>query len=212
MACAKHPLAGGRAGPCPVCLLEQALGGSHVVAPPRHLTVCLPLGITGAASVYLVRQEAPTAALLRLKTYHREAPADYLNRFGTLRERLNRDLDSAVVVPLAASVDGVGRPSVLSEFRRGVPVLDAVNSGAVPSDVAVSLIFAVAGVLEDAHARGLAHGSLVSGNVLVRPDVDAVFLVDFGLAALLVPELAPGVMISRDRTALATLIEAVRSL
>lgn len=212
MACAKHPLADRGGGPCPVCLLEQALGPHDVVAPPRHLTVCLPLGITGAASVYLVRQEVPSTGLLRLKTFNRAAPADYLDRFGALRERLSRDQDAAVVVPLAASVDGVGRPSVLSEFRRGVPVLDAVRSGAVPSHIAVSLVSAVAGVLEQTHAWGLAHGSLVSGNVLVRPDTTAAFLVDFGLAALLVPELAPAVMISRDHTALATLIDAIRSL
>ena len=211
MACAKHPLAGGRGGPCPVCLLEQALGAPEAAALPRHLTVCLPLGVTGAGSVYLVRQETPPA-LLRLKTYNREAPADYLDRFGTLRDHLNRDLDTATVVPLAASVDGVGRPSVLSEFRRGVPVLDAVKSGAVPSHVAVALVSAVAGVLEQTHARDLAHGSLVSGNLLVRPDLMAIVLVDFGLAALLGPELSPGVMMSRDRTALATLTDAVRSL
>ena len=135
MSCEKHPLAAARDGRCPVCLLEAALA-PDVIVPSRRLTVHLPLASTRAGSVYLVRQEAPTPGLLRLKTWHRVAPGDFLDRFHALRLGLEGADETAIVSPLAASVDAGGWPSVVTEFRRGVPVGDAVRSGALPRQAA----------------------------------------------------------------------------
>jgi serine/threonine protein kinase len=195
-----------------VCLLEQALAVREAAAEPRHLTICVPLGATGAATVYLVRQEAPSSGLLRLKAFHRTAPSDYLDRFRELRQDLGALSEPAIVTPLAASVDACGRPSVLSQFLRGVPVVDAVRSGALAPRPAAVLVEAMADVMARAHGRGLAHGSLVSGNVLVGPDLASALLLDFGLSALLVPALPLAVMASRDQAELAVLLDAVRAL
>ena len=53
-------------------------------------------------------------------------------------------------------------------------------------------------VLRRMHARGLAHGSIVTGNVIVRPDLTAAFLLDFGLSALLRPRSSPAATASED--------------
>ena len=191
-----------------MCLLEEALG-PDIDAPARRLIVHLPLAQTPSGSVFLVRQETPSTGLLRLKTWHRTAPADYLVRFHDLREALIDAAESTIVAPLAVSVAADGRPSVLTEFRRGVPVLAAVASGAVSARAAAGLLGPVRDVLCRVRANGLAHGSIVSGNVMVRPDLKAAFLVDFGLSALLRPHPDPSALASEDDAALDALIEAL---
>jgi serine/threonine protein kinase len=210
MACEKHPLAAARNGLCPVCLLQAALA-PDVDVPARRLTVHLPLGLTRAGAVYLVRQEAPTAGLLRLKTWHRTAPADFLERFYELQEGLARADEMAIVSPLAASIDAGGWPSVLTEFRRGVPVGDAVKSGALSSHAAAGLLEPLRDVLHRTHAHGLAHGAIVGGNVIVRPDLTAAFLIDFGLSALVHPPLAPARRASTDEAALDALTATLQA-
>jgi len=193
-----------------VCLLEEALSPDQS-APPRRLTVHLPLGLTRSSSVFLVRQDAPSAGLLRLKTWHRAAPSDYLDRFYQLQQALAQAAETALVAPLAVSVDASGWPSVLTEFRRGVPVLEAVQSGALTARTAADAAGPVRDVLRRMHARGLAHGSIVQGNVIVRPDRTAAFLLDFGLSALLRPQSSPAAGASDDDEALDALLEKLSS-
>lgn len=221
MSCRKHPLATGD-GLCPVCLLEEALASP--LLPPdewawpgedvhqgliRRLTVELPLGATTAGSVFLVRQEAPDGGLLRLKTWHRAAPDEFLDRFAALQQALAAAGESSIVPPLAACVDGGGRPSVLSDFRQGVPIVDAVGSGALAPRAAVELIGALDDVVRRMHRRGLAHGSLGPGNVMVAPGMDAAFLLDFGLSALVGTPAPLADTVAGDCTHLRLLSEAL---
>ena len=210
MACRKHPLASPRGGLCPACLLEEALSPDQAT-PPRRLTVHLPLGLTRSSSVFLVRQDAPSAGLLRLKTWHRAAPPDYLDRFYQLQEALAQAAETALVAPLAVSLDASGWPSVLTDFRRGVPVLEAVRSGALTARTAAEIAGPVRDLMHRMHLRGLAHGSIVHGNVIVRPDRTAAFLLDFGLSALLRPPSSPAARASEDDEALDALLEAISS-
>jgi hypothetical protein len=209
MACRKHPSGAQRGGRCQACLLEEALAPAGNTAPPRRLTIHLPLGLSASTSVFLVRQDTPTVALLRLKTWHLPAPLDYLDRFGDLQARLTAGGEAAVVVPLAACVDCSGWPSVLSEFRRGIPVQNAVRSGALTSSAARALLGPLRDVMARLRERGLAHGSMVPGNVLVRPDLSAVFLLDFGLSALLTAPAAPIETADRDLVILGALAESL---
>ena len=58
-------------------------------------------------------------------------------------------------------------------------------------------------ILDTAHQRGLAHGSVVQGNVFsARPD-GAPYLLDFGLAVLLSGPSAPSDWAAADRDGLA---------
>jgi serine/threonine protein kinase len=205
MACEKHPLASPRGGWCPVCLLEEALLPDKVESP-RRLVVQLPLGLTSSGSVFLVRQEAPAAGLLRLKIWHRQATPDFLDRFNELRQALAQAAETEIVAPIAGSLDTDGCPSVLTEFRRGVPLLQAVASGALSRRAAADLAGPVREVLGRMHARRLAHGSIVAGNLIVRPDLTAISLLDFGLSALQHPPSSPAAAASEDDEALDALI------
>ena len=208
MPCRFHARATGE-GHCPICLLEAALASPRegsdgwvwaseddADSPVRRLTIQVPLGATSGGAVYLVRQHAPAGALLRLKTWRQAAPADFLDRFARLQQDLARASEPSLVAPLAASVDAAGRPYVLSDFRQGVPVLQAVRSGALTDDAAARLTGSVREVLTRLHAQGLAHGSIVPGNVMVQSG--AWFLVDFGLSALLGSAPDVSQLIARD--------------
>jgi len=160
-----------------VCLLEQAL------APPtvRDLIIQVPLGHSADASVFLVRQAAPSPALLRLKVWRRAAPAGFLEAVAELARILDDLAEPEVVPPLTACLDAIGRPVVLSAFRQGLPMLHAVQSGALEPAVAMILLDSLASTLGRCHAVDVAHGSVVPGNVMTSPDGAAAFLVDFGL-------------------------------
>ena len=204
MPCSRHALACGPGGLCPVCLLEQAL------APPtvRDLIIQVPLGHSADASVFLVRQDAPSPALLRLKVWRRPAHAGFLEAVTELTRILEELAEPEIVPPLTACLDATGCPAVLSAFKQGLPVLHAVHSGALTPAAAIGLLESVASALRRCHAVDFAHGSLVPGNVMASPDGTAAFLVDFGLGPLL-RGASPG-SAAADAAGLAALAAAVR--
>ncbi len=71
--------------------------------------------------------------------------------------------DGGIDPPLAAGLDSAGRPSVLTEFRQGLPILDRVRSGALGQEAAVTLLQPLVALTRAAHERGLVHGSIVPG-------------------------------------------------
>ena len=194
--CARHPDAVAHGGHCPACLLEHALaipaGGEA-----SSLTIQLPLGSSASSSVWLVRDESsPEGRMLRLKTWRTPAPEDFLTRVTGLQARLDDWGHPCIPRVLASWLDETGCPAVLSEFRQGVPILDAVSSGALDPMRAQGLLSALADVLRAAHALGLAHGSIGGGNVVVRAGDEAAGLLDFGMHAIFSP--------SRDQASLAS--------
>jgi len=150
----------------------------------RHLTIQMPLGESASASVFLVRGEYPALQFLRLKTWRRPAAPGFLARFQQLQKQLEGWDCEAIVPPLAASIDATGCPSVLSGFRQGVPIVDRVKSGRLNPEDACARLTLLVELMHRAHARGLVHGSIVPGNVIIPPDSAAACLLDFGLAPL----------------------------
>jgi serine/threonine protein kinase len=63
-----------------------------------------------------------------------------------------------------------------------------------------------------AHARGLAHGSIVAGNVIIPPDTSAACLLDFGLAALFTVPGGQVAFASGDIAGFAALARTIRDL
>ena len=225
MACVRHPSAAAHGPYCAACLLEEALAtGSDGVANPtstpakRHdpetgqLTVLLPLGVSASASIFLVRVHSRPSRLLRLKAWRAAAPPDFIPRFHELRARLDDWTDRPIDPPIAASMDAEGRPSVLSEFRQGIPILDAVRSGTVDRPDALARLASLAELTRSAHRRGLIHGSIVGGNVIVQPSAPGAWLLDFGLAALLMIRGDSGPLASADIAGFARLAQAVREM
>lgn len=194
--CARHPQAVAHAGHCPACLLEHALATAAGPDETSLLTIQLPLGRSDSTSVWLVRDESsPDVRMLRLKTWRAPAPADFLTRVTELQERLDDWGHPRVPRVLASWLDDTGCPAVLSEFRQGVPILDAVTAGTLDFLREQAVLSALRDVLSAAHARGLAHGSIGTGNVVVRSGATEADLLDFGMHVARSP--------SRDDTCLA---------
>jgi aminoglycoside phosphotransferase (APT) family kinase protein len=208
--CARHPHAAAHAGHCPACLLEHALATAAGPPGTSILTIQLPLGASAATSVWLVRDESSSEGrMFRLKTWRTPAPADFLPRVTELQARLNDWGHPRVPRVVACWLDAAGTPAVLSEFRQGVPVLDAVTSGALDSARAQALLAALLDVLRAAHARGLAHGSIGSGNVIVRSGDEAADLLDFGMHFVISPSPDRASLALIDRERLASLEHSV---
>ena len=185
-------------GLCAACLFEDALPPATPLsaAGSSHFTIQMPLGQSATSSVFLVKSEGPPPRLLRLKTWRMPAAAGFLGRFRQLQAELAswavEDLDR----PIAASLDATGCPSVLTGFRQGVPILDRVRSGRLDREEAIALLAPLVALARKAHARGLVHGSIVAGNVIVDGESGRARLLDFGLTPL--------VASAEDRLALAS--------
>jgi serine/threonine protein kinase len=191
-------------------MLEAALAAPARMAElAGTFTVHVPLGQTGATSVFLVRDEGSVGRLLRLKVWRSRAPDDFLRRFGELQQQLADWRHPIVALPVAAYVDAEGRPAVLTEFRQGVPISDSVRSGLDPRQALVSLRPLIEAV-RTAHSSGLVHGSLVAGNIIVHPRTRMAHLLDFGLAAVVSAVTDRPAPVASDRDRLAALVRTLR--
>jgi serine/threonine protein kinase len=135
--------------------------------------------------VFLVRGGPPWQRLLRMKQWRTQVTLGFLEAFDELKLKLEAWREPAIVMPVTAWVDAAGLPSVLTEFRQGVPLLQLVSSGRLNTQAADAALQQLRDVIGAAHARSLAHGSIVAGNVFVGAAAPTAYLLDFGLAALL---------------------------
>lgn len=211
MHCDRHPLAASHGAFCPACLLEAALASTVGTGDPdAAFTVHLPLGESASASVFLVRDAGPAGRLLRLKVWRSPAPRDFLARFRELQQRLGDWRHARVALPLAAFVDAAGRPAVVTEFRQGIPIMEAVGAGVLTPRQALATLRPLVEVVRLAHARGLVHGSMVAGNVIAHPVTGVAHLLDFGLTPVASPVTDRFPHASDDRDGLAALVRALR--
>jgi len=187
MTCGRHPRAAIHRGFCAACLLEDAIVDvpQERSADEKRLMLQLALGKTTSTCVFLVKSEGPPARLLRLKIWRRQAGSGFLVRFDRLQRALDAWAAQDVDRPLAARLDATGCPSVLTEFSRGVPILDRVRSGRLDPHEAVDRLAPLIALTERAHGHGLAHGSIVPGNVIVDTNSGRARLLDFGLTPLM---------------------------
>ena len=163
----------------------------------------MPLGESDAASVFIVREDAASLRLLRLKRWRTPAPAGFIDGFERLRAHLLEWRPPTIVLPVTAWMDATGCPSVVTDFRQGMPLLESVRSGWLHLDRARSGLRQLQEILDAAHRRGLAHGSVVPDNVFsARPD-GAPYLLDFGFATLLSSSSALSDWAAVDRAGLA---------
>ena len=79
----------------------------------------MPLGESDAASVFVVREDAASPRLLRLKRWRTPAPAGFIDGFERLRAHLLEWRPPTIVLPVTAWMDAKGCPSVVTDFRQG---------------------------------------------------------------------------------------------
>jgi serine/threonine protein kinase len=79
---------------------------------------------------------------------------------------------------------GDGRPWIAMELVQGTPLAVRLHEGPLPHGDVMSIVGAVAGVLEAAHQRGVTHRDLKPDNILLVPD-DPIYplrVIDWGIA------------------------------
>jgi serine/threonine protein kinase len=207
----RHPEAARHGGHCAACLLEDALMDPSPVDAGETLTIQLPLGASARAFVFLVTQDGPPVRLLRLKTWRCPAPGDFMERFERLRQQMTGWPHEAIPAAETAWVGPSGRPSILSEFRRGLPLLEQVECGRLDAAAAEACLASLRATVRSAHERGLVHGSIAGGNILIADGSHPASLLDFGCAALVGDgDAAPTP--SADGAAFDLLADAVRTL
>lgn len=211
MRCLRHRAAATHGSHCAACLLERALLPDEDLVSPAtaQFAIQIPLSETASASVYLVRSDQQ-ARLLRLKRWHGQAPVEFLERFEQLQTNLERWSQPLIPIPLRAWVDQAGRPSTLSEFRQGMPILNCLRSGRLAAAAALKLLTQLEDAAAAGHQRGLVHGSIVPGNLLVDTSGTSAHLLDFGLAALLLSATAEAPSVATDEAGFASLERTIR--
>ena len=91
------------------------------------------------------------------------------------------------VATIFAVDDTHGAPVIAMEYVPGKTLSEKMLEGPLPPEWVGLVIRQVASALAEAHARGVIHGDLKPGNILVT-DEDVAKVVDFGLARRVEPE------------------------
>jgi eukaryotic-like serine/threonine-protein kinase len=80
--------------------------------------------------------------------------------------------------------------ALVMELIEGEDLAERIARGSIPLDDALAIVKQIAEALEAAHEQGIIHRDLKPANVKVRPD-GTVKVLDFGLAKMLEPKVAP---------------------
>src|SRR5262245_54398178 len=139
------------------------------------------LGCGGMGVVYLAEQlRLKRQVALKLLAPELAANQRFRERF--LREsELAASLDHPNIVPIYDAGEAEGRLYIAMRYVEGTDLsMLLAHEGRLEPERAVTIIAALAGALDAAHARALVHRDVKPANVLLAQD-EHVYLADFGL-------------------------------
>ncbi|MFO0927816.1 MAG: tetratricopeptide repeat protein [Gemmataceae bacterium] len=148
-------------------------------------TLVEPLGEGGSATVWLARQQGPIERQVALKVIH----SALMSRQALARSKVEVQALAVVdhpniarVLDAGATVDG--RPYLVMELVRGVPITRYCDEHRLAVDDRLRLFLMVCRAVEHAHIKGVIHRDLKPTNVLVgRVDgLPKVKVIDFSIA------------------------------
>jgi len=171
---------------------EPLLAARQAIAPGARLgayRVIEEIGRGGMGKVYRAeraddqyRQEV--AVKLVSSTL---PPEEMARRFRIERQVLARLQHPNVATLLDAGVTGDGRPYLVMQYVRGVPITEYADAHRLPVAARLRLFATVCRTVHFAHSNLVVHRDLKPSNILVTED-GQVRLLDFGIAKLLDPE------------------------
>ena len=176
---------------CPACALLGGLGdlsdpepapASETIGPYKVLGL---LGEGGFAKVYHVQQETPVRREAALKVLKLGMDTDdLLARFAQEREALALLEHSAIARIYDAGATEVGRPYVVMELVRGLPITEYCDENRLTVRGRAELFCGVCRAIAHAHSKGVVHRDIKPSNVLVHEEDGQPVpkVIDFGIA------------------------------
>jgi serine/threonine protein kinase len=155
--------------------------------------VLAPLGAGGMGEVYRARDSrlGRDVAIKVLPTAFAADP-DRLARFEQ-EARAAASLNHPNILAVHDLGQHNGAPFIVTELLDGMSLREALNGGALPARKAIDYGVAVALGLAAAHDKGIVHRDMKPDNVFITAD-GRVKILDFGVAKLTQPEVAPSGM------------------
>lgn len=122
-----------------------------------------------------------------IKIMHTDA-RDFLDRFGRQLPLLGLLDHPGICTPLDCGTTPSGKPYIIMELLNGVPITQFCDDQKLPVAVRVQLFLLACETLNHAHQKGMVHGGIKPGNVLLSwddQDRPVLKIVDFGVAQAL---------------------------
>ena len=142
------------------------------------------LGAGGMGEVFLA-QDLRLSRKVALKLLDPTLIGDSTARGRFVREaRLASSLDHPNICTVYDIGEAGDRPFIAMQYVEGETLQHTIGRGPLNAEAALSVGLQVAEALAAAHARGIVHRDVKSGNIIVTPQGQAKVL-DFGLAVLL---------------------------
>jgi eukaryotic-like serine/threonine-protein kinase len=144
-----------------------------------------PLGEGGMGTVWLAQQAAPVKRLVAVKLIKAGMDSkQVLARFEAERQALALMDHPNIAKVLDAGTTGAGRPYVVMDLVKGVPITRYCDEHRLTPRQRLELFVPVCQALQHAHQKGIIHRDVKPSNVLVAPyDGKPVpRVIDFGVA------------------------------
>ena len=161
------------------------------------------LGSGGMGDVMLA-EDSRLGRKVALKLLDPALTSDRVGRARFLREaRLASSLDHVNVCTVYEVGEADGRLFIAMQHVHGQTLRQACENGPLPSRELLAIAVQVADALAAAHARGIVHRDVKSGNIMVTPQ-GGVKVLDFGLAILLEQEPGQGTEVTASGDVIGT--------
>lgn len=147
-----------------------------------HLLQIVGEGV--ATTVWMAERYSPATTCMAVKVVNVGAN-DFLMRHEALRHTLGRLEHPHIARAHDVGMTRGGRPFVITDLVSGVPITQFCDEQKLPLSARVRLFAQVCETVHEAHEKGVAHGGLKPGNILVwwSDEAQPVFkITDFGFA------------------------------
>ncbi len=165
------------------------------------------IGEGGFGIVWLAEQQAPVRRRVAVKILKGGMDTrEVIARFETERQALALMEHPNIARVFDAGETDDGRPFVVMELVRGVPITSYCDDQRLPAEARLQLFTAVCQAVQHAHQKGIIHRDLKPSNILVAlPDGTPVpKIIDFGIAKAIAPRLTDQTLFTRFHAFLGT--------
>ena len=122
-----------------------------------------------------------------------------------MRARFVREAEASAAVahPNVAGIFLVGElpasrmPYFVMQFIEGRTLAEEIADGAISESRVKRLVGEIASALAAAHARGLVHRDVKPANIMLESESDRPVVLDFGISAVLQPDISPDAKLTR---------------